>query len=69
MLACWLSFRFSCLCRFHIKSKLSSHVMVQLDRDLVFARVLDRTLEDDLVTIDLDTQLVFHPEHDVLRSD
>src|SRR5437868_11792955 len=35
--------------RFHVKGKLRSHVMMELDRDFVFARVFDRTLEHDLV--------------------
>ena len=42
---------------------------MQLDRDFVFAGVLDRMLEHDLVPIDLRAELVLHPVHDVLRSD
>src|ERR1044072_3667685 len=29
-------------CRFHLKNKLRSHVVIQLDRDLVFAGVFSR---------------------------
>src|SRR5256885_12379008 len=38
--------------RFHFKSKLRGHVVMQLDRDFMFARVLDRPLQDNFVTID-----------------
>src|SRR6266436_610504 len=33
--------------RFHIKFKLRGHVVMELDRDFVFAGVFDRTLERD----------------------
>jgi len=58
MLACWLCFRLSRLCRFHIKLKLGSHVVMQLDRDFVFAGVLDWAFEHDLVPIDFQPELV-----------
>src|SRR2546430_16916010 len=39
--------------RFHIKFKLRDHIVMELDRDFVFAGVLDRPLEHDLVAINL----------------
>src|SRR5437588_2955295 len=54
--------------RFHIELKLSSHIVMQLDRDLVFAGVLDRSLEHQLVSIDIQAELVLHSIHDVLSG-
>src|SRR5213592_3028906 len=38
-------------CRFHLKNKLRSHVVIQFDRDLVFAGVLDRALKENSMPI------------------
>src|SRR5439155_21523743 len=46
--------------RFHFKFKLCGHVVMQLDRHFVFAGILDRTLEYNFVTVDLQTELVLH---------
>ena len=42
---------------------------MQLDRHFVFAGILDRALEHDFVAVDLQTELVLHPVHNVLRRD
>src|SRR6266513_6502747 len=55
--------------RFHIKFKLRGHVMMELDRDFMFAGILDRPLQDNFVTADLQTKLVLHPRYNVLGSD
>src|SRR6266446_8547739 len=55
--------------RFYLEFKLRGYVVVQLDCDFVFARVLDRPLQYDFVAIDLLAKLVLEPSHDVLRGD
>src|SRR5207302_7306568 len=47
--------------RFHIKFKLRGHIVMKLDHDFMFAGVLDRTLQHNLVTVDLQTELILHP--------
>src|SRR5213592_2910099 len=55
--------------RFYVKFELSGHVMMELDRNFVFSRVLDWSLQHDLVSINLQTKLVLHPRHNILGSD
>ena len=55
--------------RFHLKNKLRGHIVMQLDRDFVFARRLDRMIQYDLMSIYLGAELVLEPVHDVLRRD
>jgi hypothetical protein len=60
---------FRLFCGFHLKNKLRSHIVVQLDRDLMFAGIFDRTLENNFVPIDLRADFVLEAVHDVLRCD
>src|SRR6478735_2461394 len=53
-------------CRFHLKNKLRGHIVMQFDGDLVLASVLDRSLQNNFVSIDLCADFVFQPVHDVL---
>src|SRR5438128_7642417 len=57
------------VCRFHLKNKLRGHIVVQLDRDLVLARIFDRALQNDFVSINLGAELVFEPVYDALGGD
>lgn len=54
--------------RFHLKNKLGRYIVMQLNGDLVLARIFDWALQNDLVPINLRTELVFEPIHDVLRG-
>jgi hypothetical protein len=42
---------------------------MQFDRHLVFARIFDRTLENNLVPINVRAEFIFEAIHDVLRRD
>ena len=55
--------------RFHLKIKLRGHVVMQLDRDFVFAGVFDWALKHNFVPVDFGADFVFEPVHDVLRRD
>src|SRR5207237_7194867 len=54
--------------RFHLKNKLGRYIVMQLNRDLVLARIFDWALQNDLVPINLRTELVFETVYDVLRG-
>src|SRR3989442_7372477 len=60
----WFRLRF--FCGFHLKNKLRSHSMVQLDRDLVLTGVLDWALENNFVPVNFRAEFVFDAVHDVL---
>ena len=55
-------------CGFHLKNKLCGHVVMQLDRDFVFAGIFDRTLKHNLVPVDLRAEFVLEPVHNILRG-
>src|SRR5215472_2419740 len=40
-------------CRLHLKKKLRRHIVMQLDRNLVLAGILDRALQNNFVPINL----------------
>src|SRR5262245_18788459 len=40
-------------CRFHLKNKLRSHIVVQLDGNVVFAGVFNRALQDNFVPVNI----------------
>src|SRR5207249_12246425 len=43
--------------RFHLKNKLGRYIVMQLNRDLVLARIFDWALQNNLVPINLRTEL------------
>src|SRR4026209_1266794 len=45
--------------RFHLKNKLCRHIVMQFDGDFVLARVFDRALQNNFVSIDLCADFVF----------
>src|SRR4029453_3301047 len=55
-------------CGFHLKNKLRSHIVMQLDSDLVFAGFFDRTLKNNLMPVNLRAEFVFDAVHNILRG-
>jgi hypothetical protein len=55
-------------CGFHLKNKLRSHIVVQLNWDLVFTGIFDRTLKNNLVSVNLRAELVLDAIHNILRG-
>src|SRR5213592_308581 len=56
------------LCGFHLKNKLRTYIVMQLDRDLVFAGIFDRTFKNNLMPVNLRTEFVFDAVHNILRG-
>src|SRR4029453_15116839 len=56
-------------CGFHLKNKLRSHIVMQLNRDLMFAGIFNRTLKNNLMPVNLRAEFVLDAVHNVLRSD
>src|SRR6201993_2285402 len=46
-------------CRLHLKNKLCSNIVMELDGDFVLAGILDRALQNNFVPIDLCAHFVF----------
>lgn len=56
-------------CRLHIKLKLRSDVMMQLNCHLMLARILDWAFQNNFVAINFLPDLVLEPIHNILRGD
>ena len=55
-------------CRFHLKNKLRSHVVIQFDRYLVFAGVFDWALKENFMPVNFGAEFVFDTVHNILRG-
>src|SRR6266511_4710174 len=57
------------LCGFHLKNKLRSHIVMQLDRDLMLAGVFNWAFQNNFVSINFRAELIFDAVHNILRGD
>jgi len=53
-------------CGFHLKNKLCSHVVMQLDRDFVFTGIFDWALKDNFMPVNLGAEFVFDAVRNIL---
>src|SRR5438552_12262757 len=60
--ACSLGLRF--LGGFHLENKLRADIVMQPDRDLLFAGIFDGALENNFVPVNLRAEFVFEAVHD-----